>query len=91
MRMLSIGDVVTLALKIYLFQFKQYFKIALFAHLWLLVPVYGWAKFFAQLALISRLVFRQLIDRPENYAVCQKQINSQFWKYLQANVIVVST
>jgi hypothetical protein len=45
MRQLSVGDVVTISLQVYQSNRKLYLRLALVAHLWLLVPLYGWANF----------------------------------------------
>jgi sterol desaturase/sphingolipid hydroxylase (fatty acid hydroxylase superfamily) len=56
------GNVVSAGLWIYRSHFKEYLKLALVAHLWLLVPIYGWAKFSYLSALISQLAFEEISD-----------------------------
>jgi hypothetical protein len=41
---LSVGNVVSAGLRIYRDHFKPYYLEALRSYLWVLVPVYGWAK-----------------------------------------------
>ena len=62
---LSIGNVISVSFSLYRYRFKTYLKLSLSACLWLLVPVYGWLRFLAISALISRLAFYELIDEPE--------------------------
>lgn len=87
MRLFSIGDVVTVALRIYIFRFKLYFRLALFAHLWLIIPFYGWAKFFAIGGLISRLAFSELIEQPETTKSSRYVINRRLDKFLLVNLL----
>lgn len=87
MRLFSIGDVVTVALRIYIARFKLYFRLALFAHLWLIIPFYGWAKFFAIGGLISRLAFSELIEQPETPKSSRYVINRRLNKFLLINLL----
>lgn len=75
MQQLSIGNVVNVSLQIYRSRLRLYFKLALAAHLWLLVPLYGWAKFYAISALISHLSFCDLIGQPESVSSASRHIN----------------
>ena len=43
----TVGNTITIAVAIYRNNFKKFLKLSLAAHLWLLIPVYGWAKYFA--------------------------------------------
>ena len=50
------GNTVTItvtiyAVTIYKENWKEYLKLSFAAHLWLLVPIYGWARYFAIAAL----------------------------------------
>jgi hypothetical protein len=75
MRQLSVGDVINISIQLYRSNLKLYLGLALVAHLWLLVPLYGWAKFYTISGLISRLTFNQLLDRTENLSSVQSQLN----------------
>lgn len=86
---LSIGNVVNLGIYLYRSHLKLYFKLALIAHLWLLVPIYGWAKFYATSALISRLAFSELIGQPESLKTARIQINRQLWNFLITSIFVL--
>ncbi|MCS7225687.1 MAG: hypothetical protein NZ821_01685 [Gloeomargarita sp. SKYB31] len=68
---LNVGNILTLALQIYRQRFWPYLWLSLQAHLWLLVPVYGWAKCSGLLGAIARLVVQQLrgITEPPQAAV----------------------
>ena len=85
---LSVGNIVTTAFQLYKNRFKPYFLLALKAYFWLLVPVYGWAKFFALSALISRLVYGELVNQPETITSGTKYVNSKLWQFLVAAILL---
>ena len=82
MQPLSIGNVVTAGLRIYRSHLKSYFLLALKAYLWILVPVYGWAKFYAICGLLSRLAFGELVNQPESIEAGSRYVNSKLWQFL---------
>ncbi len=79
---LSLGNVITAGIRIYRSHLKDYFLLALKAYVWLLVPIYGWAKFYALSALISRLTFAELVNQPESISSGQPFVNSRIWQFL---------
>ncbi|QLE56170.1 DUF975 domain-containing protein [Nostoc sp. TCL26-01] len=79
---LSVGNVVSAGLRLYRSHLKDYFLLALKAYLWVLIPVYGWAKFYALTALISRLAFGELVNQPESIPSGQRFVNSRLWQFL---------
>lgn len=88
MQPLSIGNVVTAGLRIYRSHLKSYFLLALKAYVWLLVPVYGWAKFCAISGLLSRLVFGELINQPESIESGSRYVNSKLWQFLLTTILM---
>ncbi|WP_414584501.1 DUF975 domain-containing protein [Scytonema sp. PCC 10023] len=78
---LSLGNVVNAGLRLYRSHLKDYFLLALQAYVWLLVPFYGWAKFYALSALISRLAFGELVNQPESISSGQRFVNSRLWQF----------
>ncbi|NMF66880.1 DUF975 domain-containing protein [Brasilonema octagenarum] len=78
---LSLGNVVSAGLRLYRSHFKDYFLLALKAYVWLLVPFYGWAKFYALSALISRLAFGELVNQPESISSGQRFVNSRLGQF----------
>ncbi|MBD2342640.1 DUF975 domain-containing protein [Anabaena subtropica] len=82
MQSLSVGNVVSAGIRLYRSHLKDYFLLALKAYLWVLVPVYGWAKFYALTALISRLAFGDLVDQPESVPSGERFVNSRLWQFL---------
>lgn len=80
---LSIGNVVSAAVRLYRSHLKTYLKLALIAHLWLIVPIYGWAKCAAISGLISRLAFGELVYQPENVQTASSHINPRLWSFLR--------
>lgn len=80
---LSIGNVVSAAVQLYRSHLKTYLRLALIAHLWVLVPIYGWAKYAAISGLISRLAFGELIYKPEGVQTASSHINPRLWSFLR--------
>ena len=88
MRPLSVGNVVSAGLRIYNSHLKTYTQLSLYAALWSLVPVYGWAKAAAISGLISRLAFGEIVGRPERVDTAQSQVNSRLWTFLLSAILV---
>jgi len=84
---LSVGNVVSASLRIYRDHFKSYFGLALVAYLWLLVPIYGWAKYSAIAALISRLAFGEVREKPETVSDARREVNPRMWSFLWAGIL----
>lgn len=84
----SVGNVVSAAVRIYRDHFKLYFGLAFSAYAWVLVPVYGWAKFSAISALISRLAYSQVIERPEAVNDARRHVMPRMWSFLGAGLLV---
>ncbi|MBD2530486.1 DUF975 domain-containing protein [Nostoc flagelliforme FACHB-838] len=79
---LSVGNVVSAAVRLYRSHLKEYFLLALKAYVWVLLPVYGWAKFYALSALISRLAYGELVNQPESISSGERFVNSRLWQFL---------
>ncbi|MFS8118975.1 MAG: DUF975 domain-containing protein, partial [Microcoleus sp.] len=84
---LSVGNVVSASLRIYRDHFKSYFGLALTAYLWLLVPIYGWAKYSAISALISRLAFGEVSEHPETVSDARREVNPRMWSFFGAGIL----
>lgn len=79
----TVGNTITVAVAIYQQNWKKFLKLSFAAHLWLLVPVYGWARYFAIAAWISKLSFDQL--SPDFERLKRKQyfkVNSLFFLFI---------
>lgn len=85
----NIGNIVSLASYLYRSNFKKFSRLSLFAHLWLIVPIYGWAKFYAFAGLISHLAFSEISGQPESSKVAKIQIKKRFWQFLITAILVV--
>jgi hypothetical protein len=85
---ISVGNVVSAAVRIYRDHFKLYFGLAFSAYAWVLVPVYGWAKFSAISALISRLAYSEVIERPETVNEARRHVMPRMWSFLGAGLLV---
>ncbi|UNU25160.1 DUF975 domain-containing protein [Microcoleus vaginatus] len=84
---LSVGNVVSASLRIYRDHFKSYFGLAFVANLWLLVPIYGWAKYSAILGLISRLAFGEVREKPETVSDARREVNPRMWSFFGAGIL----
>ncbi|NQE33208.1 glycerophosphoryl diester phosphodiesterase membrane domain-containing protein [Microcoleus asticus] len=84
---LSVGNVVSASLRIYRDHFKPYFGLAFVAYLWLLVPIYGWAKYSAISALISRLAFGEVRENPETVSDARREVNPRMWGLFWAGTL----
>lgn len=84
---LSVGNVVSASLRIYRDHFKSYFGLAFVAYLWLLVPIYGWAKYSATSALISRLAFGEVRENPETVSDARRDVNPRMWSFFGAGIL----
>ncbi len=82
-RPLTMGNVVSTAIALYRSHLKTYFKLALLATLWVLIPIYGWAKYCAISGLISRLAFQELINQPESVSDAQNSIKPRLWSFFR--------
>ncbi|MGB3205498.1 MAG: hypothetical protein WBB28_10955 [Crinalium sp.] len=82
-RPLSIGNVVSTAIALYRSHLKTYFQLALLASVWFIVPIYGWAKYFALSGLISRLAFKELINQPESVSDARNSLKPRLWSFLR--------
>jgi len=85
---LSVGNVVSAGLRLYRDRFKSYFSLALRALLWAFVPIYGWAKNYQIQAIISRQVYKELINQPEPISTTRTQLNYRFWSFWAAQFLI---
>jgi F0F1-type ATP synthase assembly protein I len=85
---LSVGNVVSAGLRIYRDNFKLYYSLALQAYLWVLIPIYGWAKFAMISGLISRLAFSQVNERPETETSAKNIVNPRLWSFFVTGLLV---
>ncbi|WP_317106015.1 DUF975 domain-containing protein [Chroococcidiopsis sp. SAG 2025] len=88
MQPLSVGNVVTAGIRIYRSHLRAYFLLALKAYVWLLVPVYGWAKHHTINAQVSRLAFGELVSQPEAVKSAYSQIKHKLWYFLFTQIVV---
>ena len=85
---LSVGNVVNVAINLYRANFQLYLKLSLIAYLWLLVPFYGWAKFWVNSALISRLAFCELMGQTESLKDARRYIKPRTWSFLLTAILL---
>jgi hypothetical protein len=87
-QLLNITNVISAGMRLYRSHLKKYFFIALKAYVWLLVPIYGWVKFYALSALISRLSFGELVNQPESVAEGERFVNSRLWDFFVTMILM---
>ncbi|MBG0743889.1 MAG: glycerophosphoryl diester phosphodiesterase membrane domain-containing protein [Cylindrospermopsis raciborskii KL1] len=87
-QVLTVGNAVSASVRLYRSHFKDYFLLSLKAWLWILIPVYGWAKFYALSALISRLGFGDLVNQPESVHSGERFVNSRLWQFLTTLILM---
>ncbi len=85
---LSIGDIVSLSIYLYLTNFKIYYKQILIGYLWLIIPILGVAKFLAAHGLVSRLAFQKLIGKPESIKKAKTHINPRLGSFLLISIFI---
>ena len=88
MKPLTVGNVISAGLRIYRDRFLDYFKLAFFGYLWVLVPIYGWAKYSAMMGLISRLAFGEVTEKPESIRDSQRFVKPRMWSFFGAGILV---
>ncbi|MEL6495381.1 MAG: DUF975 domain-containing protein [Cyanobacteria bacterium J06623_7] len=88
MKPLSVGNVVSAGLRIYRDNFKKYYRLALIGSLWGLIPIYGTAKFYAQQALIARLAYGEVTEKPESIRDADRYVQGRMWSFLGAAILV---
>lgn len=87
---LSLGNVVSAGLRIYRNHFKSYFGLSIKALLWALIPIYGWAKIYQIHAIISRHVYKELVNQPELISTTRRYIAQRFWSFWAAQILIGS-
>ena len=87
---LNIANVISAGMGLYRCHLKKYFLIALKACVWSLVPIYGWVKFYALSALISRLSFGELVNQPESVSSGERFVNSRLWEFFVNMILMVA-
>ena len=85
---LSPGKVVSAAVRLYRDRFKMYVGLAAKAYLWILIPIYGWAKYCMYTGLISRLAVQELMDSPETSREAYQRIGSKLWSFLGLGLLL---
>jgi hypothetical protein len=87
-RPLSLGNVMSAGVTLYRSHLKSYFGTSLKAHLWALIPVYGWAKFEVFKAAIARHAFQELIGEPEHLPHTQDLLAPKLWSLWVIQILV---
>lgn len=85
---LSVGNAVSGALRLYRDRFKLYYRLAFIGYLWVLIPIYGWAKSAAMFTMISRLAFGEVMERPETVESAHSQVDPKKWRLLWAGILI---
>lgn len=85
---LSVGNIVSAGLRLYRDRFQSYFNLALIGYLWMLIPIYGWAKLAAITGLISRLAFSEINEHPETVKEARDRVYPKMWSFLWAGCLL---
>ena len=85
---ISVGNIISGALRLYRDNFKTYFLLAFKGSAWLLVPIFGWAKYCALIATISRLAYGEVAEKPESKLDAQRAVDSRKWTLLGTAILV---
>jgi hypothetical protein len=85
---LSVGNVVSAGLRVYRDHFKLYYGLAFRAYLWILVPIYGAAKFSAISGAISRLAFHEVLEQPESSREAWRHVDPHKWRFLLQGILL---
>ncbi len=83
---LNIGNIVSAAFTLYRSHFKTYLGISARAYLWILVPIYGWAKYAMLAGVISRMTYQEIINEPETFSNARNVVKPQLWAFLLAGL-----
>lgn len=86
---LNPGNVVSAAIRLYRDRLKMYFILSLRANLWVMLPIYGWAKYGMHAGLMSRLAFQELMNQPETPREGYRQVGSKLWAFLGLGVLLM--
>lgn len=87
-RPLSLGNVISIGTSLYKSHLKSYFGVSLKAHLWSLIPIYGWAKFHTLSASIARHAFGELSSQPESLVTTQNRLSERLWLFFVLQLLV---
>jgi hypothetical protein len=82
LRPMTVGNVVSAGLVLYRSNLKTYFLQSLLAHVWILLPIYGWAKCAEIHGRISRLAYQELISKPETVRSATDNTSPRMWSFL---------
>ncbi|MEL7077454.1 MAG: hypothetical protein AAFY50_08695 [Cyanobacteria bacterium J06648_1] len=86
MNIWSFGRLFKVAGSIYRDRFVEYYRLALIACGWILVPVYGWAKYAATMGLLSRLTYGELTGNSETIREARRLIKPKTWLFFGAGI-----
>jgi len=88
LRPLNPGNAVTASVSLMRSHLSQFVGLTCKAYLWLLVPIYGWAKFMMLSGVISRIAFQDMISQPESPKQGQNQLSPKLWDFLLTAFLV---
>ena len=60
---------------------------AFVGYLWILVPIYGWAKYSAMMGLISRLAYGEIAEQPETVQDARRYTKAKMWEFFVAGLL----
>jgi hypothetical protein len=85
---LTIGNIATIAVRLYKNHFKEYFGLSALSAVWTIIPVYGWARSAAIQGAIARLAFGDLTGDRESSHTAMQHTNQRMWSFLGISLLV---
>ena len=82
MRKPKIGSIIRTAWYVYRINFKTYYSLALIGTVWLIVPIYGWAKYTTMMGLLTRLTYNNLVSSSESVTETKRNTKQRMWSFL---------
>jgi len=88
-RPLGAGEMVSAATRLYIANFKEFFRLSLAGYLWALVPVYGWARCGARVGLLTRLAYNQVSGRSEEPDAVEQTVEARRWRFVGVVMLLI--
>ncbi|MEM8673934.1 MAG: hypothetical protein AAGF83_08705 [Cyanobacteria bacterium P01_G01_bin.67] len=55
---------------------------ALIGSFWMIIPIYGWAKYNTMMGLLARLAYGELVGNPKSVVEAKRNIKPKMWSFL---------
>lgn len=78
----GIGNLLTVGFQLYRSRFSAYFQQAILAFLWLVVPLWGWAKHCVIMTAIAQSALQDLAHQPSDLPALKRSLQPKKWHLL---------